>query len=369
MHNPTESPTNVVYLIGAGASHACVKRVNSPHGILMENLNDSLANKVRTLIETRYRSHRGLSSLVNTVIDENTDFEQIITFLADSPSLVHRQFAEDLRKTFEEVLRGRLDAIRRDFGSDPVELYATLLDMHRIVGSAETLGGILTTNYDLYLEAAMSQVRHSRADLGFQLQNRCVSDGSLTLIKLHGSFDWQETWPTSFGAGDATLWIPPGIQKAKQTYPFNILWGLARELLACDVLRIIGCRLGGNDWDLISLLFTTRHVNSNPNPYRIEVIDSPKRAEDIKAHFPFLDVLSILEIEDIGDQLVSDFTVGRMQRYDELSKDKQQAVIKEAGEQRNWFELWLRHKVEALFIELGSVETPTGHVNRFLEVQ
>ena len=99
----TEQKTKVVYLLGAGASHACVKHVGSARGILMADLNGLLAEEVNNLIrKKKSQKYRSLSVLVNNVIDENADFEHLITFLDDSPSLIHRQFAEDLRNDFSE---------------------------------------------------------------------------------------------------------------------------------------------------------------------------------------------------------------------------------------------------------------------------
>ena len=361
----------VVYLIGAGASHACVKWVNSPYGILMGDLGQPLSDEVHDLVDSCYEGDSSLTDLVNAVIDEHTDFEHVITFLDDSPSLLHRKFAGDLRSAFERVLRDRLEDIRENNGENPIELYTALLDMYNIPECPEELAGILTTNYDEYIEEAIDKADQGPVDFGFKFGEveKSTKQG-VRLLKLHGSFGWQDTWPTSRkngGHGDETLWIPPGIQKAKQRYPFSVVWGLARELLTCDILRIVGCRLDGNDWDLISLLFTTRHVNSQYRPYTVEVIDSPTRAKDLKVQFPYLDVLSILEVEEIGAHLMSELSTGAPRRFDELTKYEQRDVINGVGEQGNWFEMWLRTKAELLYSDLTSVDTPLGWFQRFLE--
>ena len=242
--------TRVVYLIGAGATHACAQRVGSPHSLLMRGLGTPLTKKVRQLAVNDYSDHPSLNDLVNTVIDEETDFEHVISFLDEAPSLLHRQFAHDLRQAFEEVLRDQLKAVSDDENGNPIELYRVLFDIHNVPNCPEALQGILTTNYDPYIEEALDAVDLGPVDFGFILEDLPADPhaSGTRLLKLHGSFDWQDTWPISRGSGDATLWIPPGINKEKQTYPFNILWGLARELLSCDVLRVIGCRLDANDW-------------------------------------------------------------------------------------------------------------------------
>ena len=217
---------------------------------------------LRELINNGFAGDASLEYLVNSVIDDTTDFEHIITFLDDAPSLRHREFAEEMRNAFEDVLRDRLNRIREETQGDAVRLYKVLIDMDTIDQSPEALQGIITTNYDEYIEDAIEQVGQYPVDFGVQVEPSSDQAEGIRLLKLHGSFGWQNTWPITRGqAGDATLWIPPGITKAKQAYPFNVLWGLAREMLSCDVLRVIGCRLGANDWDLLSLLFTMQHVN------------------------------------------------------------------------------------------------------------
>ena len=62
----------IVYLFGAGASHACVKWVNSPQGIQMRDLSLDLATKLRELVEKEYPGEILLRNLVNDVINEET---------------------------------------------------------------------------------------------------------------------------------------------------------------------------------------------------------------------------------------------------------------------------------------------------------
>jgi hypothetical protein len=238
--------------------------------------------------------------------------------------------------------------------------------MYDVKGLAEELVGILTLNYDGYLEAAVQIALTYDLSPGVDLGSPVGRKTPLRVLKLHGSFDWTKTWPITAGEHHP-LWIPPGIQKAKGHYPFNLLWGLAREVLDCDILRIVGCRLGSNDWDLISLLFNTRHTNSRRKPYRVEVIDSPKEAKRLQMEFPYLGVQSILEVEPIGSQLIAEFTGSSPRVYDSLTASEQQSVIDMAGTDKNWFRLWLKQMAEALHRDLGSVATGRGVFKSLLE--
>ena len=358
----------VVYLFGAGASHACVSRVRSDYGILMSHLNLPMREGLRDLVEATYSQEESLQTLVNT-LDESTDFEHLCTFLEEAPSVIHRQFGQDMKRTFEKVLRSQLNLIREENDNDPVELYAVLLDLYNIKDCTENLHGILTTNYDEYIETAMEKLVGLPVDLGVRVLPSPPQGRAIRLLKLHGSLGWAQTWPITRGeGGQTTVWIPPGIQKAKTEYPFNVLWGLAREMLSCDVLRVVGCRLGPNDWDLVSLLFTMRHADFTSRP-RIEVIDAPVHAEELKKSYPYLDIQSIFELETVGQQLVGELSAGLPRELWELSIDEREELINNAGTGSNWFELWLRQKAESFQVELGAVETKAGFVERFLEIR
>ena len=368
------SRPKVVYLIGAGATQGCVKYVGSARGILMEDLKAPLTAKVRELYESDEEKYNSLKKLMHDVInEESADLEQVITFLDESPSSVHKQLADDLRQTFEIVLRTQLGTIEKEIDDDRFSLYATLLDMYQVSQCPEELHAILTLNYDEFIEDAASSIEHP-VDFGIRLQEHDLSHKGLKLLKLHGSFGWKDAWPIPrVNDDEATLWIPPGIQKGKQRYPFNVLWGLARDSLDCDVLRIIGCRLSPNDWDLISLLFATYHAHAaKPSPYIVEVIDSPAHAFELKRSYPYLDIRSILEIEfmGIGSELVAELA-GESYRdveFHSLTPEEQKEICDTIGTEENWFHIWLKQMAEAFERKPGvGVETPKREFKKILE--
>ena len=159
----TDTPRQkIVYLFGAGASHACVHYWQSPYGILMRDLNIPMAEAVRDFVTSKGQEHfRALDDLTNDLIDEYTDYEHLITFLGDSPSALHRRFAAELRSLFETVLRKRLNNNETDLGEDRFTLYAILLDMYNVIGCPEDLHAALTINYDDFVEAAATAIGHS----------------------------------------------------------------------------------------------------------------------------------------------------------------------------------------------------------------
>ena len=368
------SHKKVVYLIGAGATQGCVQYVNSPRGLLMKDLIPKLAKEVHELIQSEAEKYGSLGTLANEVIVEDVDVEHVITFLDESPSFIHRQLADELRITFQTVLQSQLDTIKDEIGDNRFSLYAALLDMYQVEKCPEELHAILTINYDEYIEDAAASIERP-VDFGIRLQEHEVSPKSLKLLKLHGSFGWKDTWPIPKvdNLNTEPLWIPPGILKGKQRYPFNVLWGLARELLDCDILRVIGCQLSPKDWDLISLLFTTRHTHtSRSSPFVVEVIDSPEHAIELKRLYPYLDIRSLLEIKiekmEIGNQLVGRFTEGPPRAFALLTPKELKKMYKNIGDEENWFHIWLKQMAESFASEPGvGVETPKGKFEKLLE--
>ena len=272
---------------------------------------------------------------------------------------------------FEQVLRNQLSLIEGELKEDRFQLYSALLDMHRVTGLPEDLKAILTINYDEYIEDAVKTTYNRPIDFGIAVENHDRPSEALRLLKLHGSFGWEDTWPVSTDRQSSTLWIPPGIQKRKERYPFNVLWGLARESLDCDILRIVGCQLSGSDWDLISLLFTTRHANPDKPAYIVEVIDSPEHAFRLQSQYPYLEIKSMLEIEeyDLGRQIVGDLLYSGPRAYRSLSERDQARVLDGLhNRDENWFRLWLLYMAEALSSEpdIKTIETETGAFHALL---
>ena len=70
----TDSRKRVVYLIGAGASQACVSRANSQYGILMTDLGQPLIERLRGFIIGEFGGNPTLTDLANAVLTEENRF-------------------------------------------------------------------------------------------------------------------------------------------------------------------------------------------------------------------------------------------------------------------------------------------------------
>jgi len=370
--SPSESDADkrVVYLLGAGATQGCLSYCGSSKNLLMPALREPISKRFRANIEES-DWHHGVGRLVNDLLAD-TDVEHLLTFLEESPSETYRDFAMNLRAAFSTVLREELSAVQREFTPSHSALYAALVDMHQIRGTRERLMGFLTLNYDVFLEDAIAERHHLPIDYGVNITTTGQSFNdmqSIPVLKLHGSFGWSWDWPIQATLDhERTFWIPPGIRKPKSDYPFNLIWGRARELLDCDVLRIIGCNLGPNDWDLVSLLFATRHLHAYSPPYRIEVISRVETADAIAKLFPYLGVQSLLDIREVRDQVISEALAISADVYENLSADRlQDAKVSFDARIANPFAYWLRQKGEEILRRTGSLETPTGIFQDFID--
>jgi hypothetical protein len=369
--DPDETPRRVSYLFGAGATQGSVQYAGSGESLVMPGLIERLLDSTNNAYVEDFSDHAGLRHLVNDVVDDRTDFEHLLTFLADTPSHRYQDFAERLKKVFSTVLRRALAEVRTELGDEHAALYAALLDMHDVPGSGEHLVGILTLNYDNFLEYAIEHALGRTVDYGVEVANPSSADGQapISVLKLHGSFNWRSIWPIEVAEeSDVGLWIPPGIRKAKSEYPFNAIWGRARELLDCDVLRIVGCNLGPNDWDLVSLLFTTMHGRESAQPYEIEVIGSPAGADNMRKTFPYLSSRSLLEIRELGAQFVAELLGTDPTDFSDLDEAEQKRAREAAVTKiANPFQHWLRLKGELMHRDLESISTERGLFRRFIE--
>lgn len=364
-------PERVVYLLGAGATHGSIRFGGSMRSLVMPGLSEALSERMHERYQEKFTGSPGIERLVNEVVANGPDFEHLITFLEDTPSDEYKRFSDELKLIFSSVLRTVLDEVRVELQPHHSELYAALLDMHAVEGLDETLVGFLTLNYDAFLEHAIEERLGCAVDYGIHVEREPHPGDPQTIrvLKLHGSFGWRNVWPIELAPeNDPGLWIAPGIRKAKTDYPFNAIWGAARELLDCDVLRIVGCNLGPNDWDLVSLIFTTMHARNGAPPYRVELIDWPRTALAISNDFPYLNVQSLLAIPDVGRQLVSEVLGGEPREYSSLTDDERyRAAVGADDKVSNPFEHWLRLKGELMLRDLPSIDTHVGIFTNFIE--
>ncbi len=344
----------VVYLLGAGASHAEIRYLDPGcRGILMKDVVEDIPSKLPEENED-FRRIKNILGYENRTID----IEQIITLYEHDVDKKHHIAATRLRELFRNELTSRIVQVICGQSNDAgcifhSGLLAALIDMHEIKPWDEELCGIITTNYDDLIERALQNV-NGGFDYTFELVNKtaeyCTGTGK-PLIKLHGSFNWIGEYPIELDkpansgyAGlnsDYIIWAPPGAVKNKTDYPFSAVWNRARELLNCDILRIIGCSLSRNDWLLIALIHDAQKLRKS-SQLKVQLLDYPKHAYEIYVNFPYLDIDYVL-FKDYFASYCSDFYSIDIKDKDFISYSEEEIAYLDTKVRQitNIFNIWL----------------------------
>lgn len=305
--------SKVVYLFGAGATHAEFMNLYpgkitdgnflTKNSLLMADVskrvcegaknNGSFPKKIAGLI-----SPAGLSNI------------ELFISLIENNEVRSEATIEKLKSLMKKDILDRLTKARLK----KFYLHKALLEIHQHNNNEELLG-VISLNYDRVLDDAYKSTRNT--------PNYCLhSDdhSGVPLLKLHGAFALEYR-------GHKLPIITPGINKNYLELPYNFIWGRALELLIdCDILRVIGCSLSQNDVGLVDLLFKA-HL-ARKDPFELQVIAFDPKGNKIKEHLGFLPkIKTALEIEGgiIGDQTIADHSTGA-----------------------NPFRIWLKAKIEKL---------------------
>jgi hypothetical protein len=302
-------PKKVVYLFGAGATLAEWQYETGEKGdnLSLGSVSEAVINEAKGKTEFE-------ELLSDIPTDGIRDIEHYISLLESVRTKKCFDLVEFLRSSFCKNIQNNLQ-----FKGTPINptLTEALLEMHSVIKDDEILTGAISLNYDNLLDRAFNEV-YKGIDYGIECScengNYTIAEKTVPrapIIKLHGSFNWKrgahsiviDEVQAQAAEQSEMVWIPPSVEKELDSYPYNLLWGNAFELLNCDVLRIIGCNLSQNDWGLISLLFNSQLKQGGD--YKIELIRSQKGGLETKKNHGYLknvDVLGDLEnCEDLVD--------------------------------------------------------------------
>lgn len=354
----------IAYLFGAGASQGELSQNGFPKSLLMPELTYEIARKIRE------ENIESLAAVSNDLVS-GADIEHLITLHEASGTREHNEIAKILKTLFREKIQERINELGSSFFPT---LFASLIDMHSIAGLNEELVLILTTNYEDLIEKAMQRVQ---GGINYSIKtvsketDYCVKEDTTPILKLHGSFNWKNEFPiviqSEIEQEEDVIWIPPGVVKRREYYPFNVVWGRARELLECDILRIIGSSLSRNDWELVSLIHTTQQLRTDGRPpYIIELIDYPERCEQLKEQYNYLSIRTILEISEVQEYIIRTYLVADIGKR-EVSEEKIKGVAKYIGGRENIFAFWLRAKGEKLHYDGIPLTTKEGYLEQFVK--
>jgi len=302
----TNDAKRVVYLFGAGATHAEILLSDFDYPLLMKDIS-------KRVFEEQIEGKKIKKEFFPHAEAENLNIEHILSLF--EASLNVKKYSDYINKLRELFQKDILVGVRRKKDYLNPKLTKTLLALHNCekIEQKEKLSGIVTLNYDSLLDIACSET-YGGINYGIEWVSEFygkIDNDAPPLLKMHGSFNWKIQYPIVVSEDEKFLnecnsyWIPPTTYKRIENYPFNYLWGRAFELLDCDILRVIGCSFDQNDWGLLNLLFKSQ--NEQKNAYRIELIDRINFAKEIRERYGFLKKLT--SINDIMDLGISDTDV------------------------------------------------------------
>lgn len=358
-------PKSVVYLLGSGATHAVVNHLDGSKGLLTSHVRGVISKKEGSLRDSVFPKN-----IWNELIDDRVDIEHLISI---TEANYNYKVTNDLRNEYSKAISELSKGIAANGTSD--NLYSILFDLYRVKGFSEKVSCVLTLNYEDILEESIKNHLDQGLDYVIEDLGSGPSKKNIPVLKLHGSFNWKNVRPVEvdkmdnvIGNSDA-LWIPPGVEKKKEKYPFNLLWGRAFEfLLDCDVLRIIGCSLSRNDWDLIPLIYTTSKFNSKGKTFDIEIIDYPDQCDKIISQYQYLKIRHIFDINEVSAFLLKEYFPHLTdKKLKSIPDDLKEELANNINPDRyNIFAMWLQAVGESLRENGVDLNTPKNIFNNFI---
>ena len=336
----------------------------------MNPANGLMTSNIRDVIRTKYSSKPFSSKVWNEIMDDNYDLEHIISVLEyqynySASNTLRDYYRNAIVELSQKIFHNRGTPGKRTFNL-PYNLYTVLIDMHLNLKASldEELLCIISLNYENILEKTIK--KHLKFDIDYGIDTTPKTNvNKIPIFKLHGSFNWKNVRPIEVSNNMTTLnpintlWIPPGVEKRKENYPFNLLWGKALEMImSCDVVRVIGCSLSRNDWGLIPMLYTIQRFNTQGKKITIEIIDFPGTAEKIKNSYQYLNVISITEIKEVYSFYERKFPGAPK---DKILEEIKHLIVSPA----NPLQLWLDAKIEDLIENSRKIKTKLAIVENF----
>lgn len=351
----------VLYLLGAGATHGVLQALDRTVKLMPNDIRDTIFDKFKD--KPPIDDPDAWTEFTTT-----PDVEHFISILEYQNKF---DAAERIRKEYRNAIVGVAGPASRQPARK--NLYSVLLDYQLNLARVhlkEELLGFVSFNYEDILENTITKYFRPVSYI-FDHRKANRPGSAVAVFKLHGSFNWINTRPITIERmSEARLkpaiWIPPGVEKKKDSYPFNILWGqLTEKLQDCDILRVIGCSLSRNDWGFIPMVYTMRHFTSK-KPFEIEIIASPQTAKTISDTYGYLtDIKSMLDMPEVKDYFREEIFGGRVFSSDKKFNEEITARLSN----RDWgnpFRDWLFSKVRYLVEEHDySLETRIGIVSEF----
>jgi|SRR5579863_3957523 len=326
-------PSKIVYLFGAGATHAELQNIDP--GLAERNRGLLVSNVSSRVIEKASREKSYLKDVATVSgTSGSLNIELLISLIENSK--IHHW--EDKTRRLKHLVQEDIEEILSPSRTHRFCLHRALFELHEHAATQEReeLAGLISLNYDDVLDTAYAQY-HGAPNYCFSLRSDPKVTSAIPLLKLHGSFNWKNQ--SVRGRKRTIEIIPLGSSKNYIHPPYGCIWNQALEtLIGCDTLRVIGCSLSQNDFHLIDLLFKA-HLERG-TAFDIEIIASDEVGDAIRRNYGFLPAIRALT--EIKENLIPE-----------------KAPI-------NPFKTWLTYKSLALLGE--NVAGRTRYVKKVVEV-
>jgi hypothetical protein len=296
---PQTQPKKIVYLFGAGATHAELTtllpslpsedKIQRQVGLLISHVSTRVMRRASLspeflkgveFLETRY-----LESVEQVAGASGSMNIELLISLIENSKIHHWE-----RKTrlLRELVQRDIEAILTQARRSRFYLHKALFEFHAhpAAKEKEELFGLVSLNYDDVLDRAYEQFC---GPPHYCLSLERGAPDSVPLLKVHGSFDWTRGVPIR-GRKRRIEIIPLGSNKNYLHAPYSFIWNRALEILiGCDTLRVVGCSLSQNDTHLVDLLFKA-YLERTPEKmesFTIEIISSEVAGEAIRRNYGF----------------------------------------------------------------------------------
>lgn len=323
------APKKVVYLFGAGATHAELTNLYPKQSINQGFLekNGLLISQVSKRVFKNASDQGLLKKTIKNLLSYKTlsNIELFISLIR-SNRIESEKIIKSLIELIEQDLTGLLD----DWRLKRFYLHKSLLELHSKIKDKEELIGLISLNYDNVLDDAYETVKYPpKIEYCTSFSNQT---SGIPFLKLHGGFKLKDKKNRKIPI------MTPGINKNYLELPYNFIWGRALEILInCDILRVIGCSLSPNDIGLVDLLFKAHLARG---PIEIEIINADKTGREIKENYGFFSgIKTVFEIEN---RFIVDPSI-------------------ELDSTTNPFKVWLKSKIERM------LEKPVINKTKYLK--
>ena len=140
----------VVYLFGAGSTQAEVNISDNSIKVLAKHIAEGMLNRIDS------DKIKNLYEIKNDLAHPNIDVEQLLTLYESTNNRKFKRISSGLRRIYKEEIENRLSLLGDNYVP---KILTALIDMHEIEDLPEKLAGIITINYEDFIERAFKEVK------------------------------------------------------------------------------------------------------------------------------------------------------------------------------------------------------------------